>query len=294
MSALRRDPHGADTRRGFSLLEVMVALSILALALVAIAGIDANAFEASNYGRSVTVATLLARSKMLDVEEQIRKDGLTDSDKEYDGDFSKEGFPSYTWAAVVRPVEVDLGQLLGGLFGGDVSTEQLPEKIQGFLGAMRGEGKKELTSQVAGSDLTKILGGGGIEVMLKQVGDTLKKSIREITLEITWKDGSGYTESIRFVQYVTTSGRLSVPNSAQVQVQPGQVGQGILPGQAGQLGGPGGLGGLGGLPGNPNAAGFPGLGGAGVNNPYGVPTAPGHRGVGTTGSPSLPGGGMIK
>ncbi|MEL7371109.1 MAG: prepilin-type N-terminal cleavage/methylation domain-containing protein, partial [Myxococcota bacterium] len=36
------------SRRGFTLLEVMVALSILAVTLVAIAGINANSFESSN------------------------------------------------------------------------------------------------------------------------------------------------------------------------------------------------------------------------------------------------------
>lgn len=230
-------------RAGFTLLEVMVALSILALALTAIAGVSASAFESSNYGRRLTVATLLARSKIIDVEEELRKDGFGDDEKEFDGDFEKEGFPSFKWKAVCRPVEVDVYQLLSGLFGGEVDPEALPDQIQGFLGAMKGEGPDELVDSVAGSDLAKVLGGGGLELILKQVGDTLSKSIREITLEITWNEGEKFEESVKFVQYVTTTGRLAVPNT-NFQI--------------------------------PTAG--------------GVPTAPGHRGPGTTGAPVGPSG----
>lgn len=261
-------------RRGFSLLEVMVALSILALALVAISGVNANAFESSNYARYVTVATLLARGKMLDVEEKLRKDGFGDTDKEYDGDFDAEGYPGVKWNAVCRPVEVDVNQLLGGLFGGEVGTDNLPDTIKDFVGAMNGSGDKKAVDSIAGSDLSKVLGGGGLELILKQVGDTLSKSIREITLEVTWKDGN-YKESLKFVEYVTTSGRLAVPNAnfripAAGAAALGPDGQPL----------PGGIPGIPGIPGPGGAVPFTGAPGAQV---------PGHRNINTTGAPSIGG-----
>src|SRR5262249_15072909 len=156
----------------------------------------------SNYARWVTVATLLARSKMIDVEELLRKDGLGDSDKEYNGDFSEEGYPSLSWTATCRKVEVDVGQLIGGLFGGDVNAENLPEQVQGLLGSMKGEDLSKAAEgaagQVGGDQLSQILGGGGMEMIFKQVGDTLANSIREVTLEITWGK-KGQAESIKFV-----------------------------------------------------------------------------------------------
>lgn len=212
-------------RRGFTLLEVLVSLAILGLALGTIAGINATSFESSNYARGVTVATLLARSKMLDVEEELRKDGFGDTEKEFSGDFSEEGYPSVEWAAVCRPVELDVGQLVGGLFGGDISPEALPDKVQGFLQGMGGGGGADLgkIGELAGAagqsgakpgDLASMLGGDGMEGVFKQIGETLGKSIREITLEIKWGK-KNEQESITFVQYVTTTGRLAVPNSAQ-------------------------------------------------------------------------------
>ncbi|MFO0723246.1 MAG: prepilin-type N-terminal cleavage/methylation domain-containing protein [Myxococcota bacterium] len=259
-------------RRGFSLLEVMVALSILALALVAISGGNAIAFESSNYARYVTVATLLARGKMLDVEEKLRKDGFGDTDKEYDGDFETEGYPTVKWNAVCRPVEVDVNQLLGGLFGSEaVGTDKLPEQIKDFMGALNGSGDKKAVDSIAGSDLSKVLGGGGLEMILKQVGDTLSKSIREITLEVTWKDGQ-YKETLRFVEYVTTSGRLAVPN-ANFQIPAGTAvgpdGQPLPPGANG-------------IPG------IPGIGG-GINGGFPGGVVPGHRNVNTSGTPFIGG-----
>lgn len=222
-------------RRGFTLLEVLVSLSILALALTAAAGTSANAFEASNYARGISVATLLARSKMIDIEQTLEKDGFSENDQELDGDFSEEGFETMKWTATVRKVEMDVGQLIGGLFGGEVNAESLPEQMQGYLSALQGTNPNEaLTQQVGGSQLTEMLGGGMMEGMFKQVGETLSNSIREITLEIKWGKGAE-EESIKFVQYVTTSGRLTfkppVNNPAAEALTPGGRGVGsAIPG----------------------------------------------------------------
>lgn len=219
--------------RGFTLLEVMVALSILALSLVAIAGINANSFQASNYAKHLTVATLLARSKMIDVEEELREDGFGDDEKTFDGDFSDEGYPGMRWRAVARPVEVDVANLLGPFLGGEVSSDKLPSEMQAFLGAMNGElpaigdEANNFVEQVQGSDLKKLVGGEQMEVIFKQVGETLGNSIREITLEIEWGKEGVDLETVKFVQYVTTNGRLSFsPQGGGAPTLPGAQTQG--------------------------------------------------------------------
>ncbi len=222
---------------GFTLLEVMVAMSILALAITAMAGVNVNSFEASNYARNLTVATLLARSKMIDLEMELQKDGFSEEDKEYDGDFSEEGYTSMRWSATVRKVEVDISQLVGGLFGGEVNPDQLPDQMAGFISAMSGGATDEkLTEQVQGSELSKMLGGGQLELILKQVGETLKNSIREVTLEIHWGK-SGDADSVRFVQYLTTTGRLSFNPAAapQALVPGGRIPQSVIPPNIGGL-----------------------------------------------------------
>jgi general secretion pathway protein I len=208
------------TTRGFTLLEVMVAVAMLALSLTAMAAINANSFAASNYARGVTVATFLARSKMLDIELELQEDGFGSDEQTFDGDFSDEGFPGVTWQAVARPVEVDVTPLVESFLGGEVSAESLPNQMQAFLGALNGRSADaasggsladtNLQEEVEGGDLAQLLGGGQLELIFKQVSETLGNSIREITLEITW--GEGYDEeTIKFTQYLTTNGRLSGP-----------------------------------------------------------------------------------
>ncbi len=218
--------------RGFTLLEVMVSLSILALALVAIAGINANSFNRSNYARGITVATMLARSKMIDIEIELADEGFSDSDKEFDGDFSEEGFSEMKWSATIRKVEVDIGQLLGGLLGGDVDPENLPGQVEGFLGALNGTSGAEAAQDAnAGSELSQLMQGGGLEIVFKQVGEILAESIREITLEITWGKEGVDLESVKFVQYVTTTGRIATPAGlpAQGLTPGGRIGQSVIP-----------------------------------------------------------------
>lgn len=199
-------------RRGFTLLEVMVSLSILALAFVAIAGIQANSFESSNYARRITVATMLARSKMLDLELMLQDDGFSTSDKEESGDFSEEGYSDLRWTATIRKIEVDVGKLVGGFFGEDVSPEALPDQMQNFLSGLRGESTNEALNDAAEkSDLSEMLGGEQLKLVLNQVGETLSESVREIALEIQWGKEGVDLEGVKFVQYVTTSGRLAVP-----------------------------------------------------------------------------------
>ncbi len=203
-------------RRGFSLLEVMVALAILALALVAVSGINANSFESSNYARSMTIATMLARSKMLDIELEIQKDGFSESEQDFKGNFSEEGYESMRWRATVRPIEVDVSQLLGPLLGGDteIAGDQLPGQLSSMIAGLNGSSIEEVADapQELGQ-VQELLNNGGMELVFKQVGETLSRSIREITLEIEWGRENIDLESIKFVQYVTTTGRLSVAPS---------------------------------------------------------------------------------
>jgi len=219
------------SRRGFTLLEVMVSLGILAVSLAAISGITAGSYAASDYARGMTIATLLARSKMIDVEEEMWKDGFPDDDKELDGEFDEEGHPEYRWKATVRKIDVDLGQMIGGLLGGDVSQENLGEHIQGYLGALTGGTGEGIESgaaeQVGGSKIAEMLQGQQLEVMFKQVGDNLAEAIREIEIEILWGKEGVSEESIKFIQYIVTTGRINTPKNVRVG---GAAGLG-LPGQ---------------------------------------------------------------
>ena len=61
--------------RGFTLLEVMIAVVILAVGLASLFTSEAGAIRIAQRARTTTVATLLARCKMGEVEEKVAKEG---------------------------------------------------------------------------------------------------------------------------------------------------------------------------------------------------------------------------
>lgn len=67
--------------RGFTLLEVLVAVAILGLGLTAILSAQAGAFSSAAYARNISVATGLVRCKVSEVEEHLYKDGFQETDE---------------------------------------------------------------------------------------------------------------------------------------------------------------------------------------------------------------------
>ena len=76
---------------GFFLMEVMIAMAILAIALVAVFQLQSQSISMSTDSRFMTTAALLAQSKMVEVEA-----GSTLGSHSEDGDFGPD-YPQYTW-----------------------------------------------------------------------------------------------------------------------------------------------------------------------------------------------------
>jgi general secretion pathway protein I len=86
---------------GFTLLEVMVAMAIIAITLTAVLGSQSQSVSFATEAKFSTTAALLAQSKMAEIEAQDPEYLTSDS-----GDFG-EDFPDYTWEANVRDVFLD-------------------------------------------------------------------------------------------------------------------------------------------------------------------------------------------
>ena len=244
-------------RAGFTLLEVMISLAILAIGLVAISDLNGGAVAMHAYARRATEGTLLLKGKMLDLEEELHKDGFHDFDDEKHGSFDDEGSPDFSWKAeIIKPdIQLDPSQLLGMLGVGGSGSGSGGSKSSGTAGIAGAA--TALASQLQGGlgagGIASALQGGGAAAMMsgplagilqgqaKTFIETLKKSVREVRLTVSWKDGK-QSRSISASQEIvilpesvgkagqTASGPQPLPGG--VQPLPGQLpGVGLQNGQ---------------------------------------------------------------
>jgi general secretion pathway protein I len=89
--------------KGFSLLEVMIAVAIIAIALTTLLGSQSQSVSFANSAKFETMAALLAQSKMSEITTQKANDLTDDS-----GDFG-EDYPGYTWEVTVNDLAIPGG-----------------------------------------------------------------------------------------------------------------------------------------------------------------------------------------
>ena len=160
---------------GFTLLEVMVALAILASSLVVVSEVAGGALRNHVRAQQLDVATGLARTKMVEVQAQLERKGFRDFDESEDGTFEAEGHPEVRWKLEVRLPTVGTGAdgVVAALTGGKTLQDLLPSPEQApQLGPYMGMIQAQL------------------QPLLAQIGEQLKKSVREVRLTVSWPSGA--------------------------------------------------------------------------------------------------------
>ena len=84
---------------GFTLLEVMIALAVISIALLAVLSAQSQGVSLANESRFNTTASLLAQGKMAEIETV----GDVGDLRRGSGDFG-EAFPDYVWRLSVEDV----------------------------------------------------------------------------------------------------------------------------------------------------------------------------------------------
>ncbi|MBX3215357.1 MAG: prepilin-type N-terminal cleavage/methylation domain-containing protein [Labilithrix sp.] len=255
LSARRR------ARRGFSLLEVMVAIAILGLTLTVIlsaqGGLAASNRSAANMGQ----AAQLGRCKMTEIEEELLKLGYQEIDQIETSkpcclDATPEAFTCDYKIEKVELPNMNTGNAVGadGGAGFGAGVPMLQQNAAGGAGldlnldgGLQGLGAS-LMGQMPGAGP----GGSGAEGLLGMVMSFLypsikpmyEASIRRITVTVRWKEGPNERE-LPITQFVTNPQRGGFAGSA-------------LMGDGGAMDFSGGAG----IPGT--GTGTPGAGGAGT------------------------------
>lgn len=217
-------------QRGFSLLEVIVAIAILGLGLTSILSAQAGLFSSSARGANMTRASNLARCKMSEVELKMLRDGFPLTDQKDDGHCCEnEDDDGFTCKWMIETVKLpEMGSLDGGVDGGmfgGVTGSGLnlggglkmdggfnPSNTSGLNafslmgGAIPGLGPGG-SSDPFGSSASSSPGVGGIASMaLTMVYPTVKPmfeaSIRRVSVSVKWHEGSN-ERTFDIAQYLT-------------------------------------------------------------------------------------------
>jgi len=196
-------------RGGFTLLEVMIALAILAGALVVLLRISTQDVRAAYHAKLITIGTQLARSKMADIEADLYKN-LFSCDEQSQGDFTDDGQPKFTWEATCEKVELPTSDSVTTALGGQQgaananATGQKPEDLN-----------QEALMNLAGGSTSGALGAGMVQMYFPLIAPILENAIRKVTLTVKWKIG-GDEDSIKVICFYTDTKAidLAMPGAA--------------------------------------------------------------------------------
>jgi general secretion pathway protein I len=213
-------------RRGFTLLEVLVAVAILGLGMTVILSSQVGLFSSAQRAQALSVATNLGRCKMSEVELQLQKEGYPSSDLNEEGECcEEEDSKDFSCSWKIEKIELPQPASIGG---GDGGTED-PGGL-GALGALAGAGAGLGSSGLGDGGLgglASALGGaasmGGTQgmapLLMSMVYPDLKPmleaSIRKVTVNVEWKEGRTKRD-LEIIQYLTNpqQGGLD-PNAAK-------------------------------------------------------------------------------
>ena len=92
--------------KGFTLLEVIIAVAIIAIALTTLLGSQSQSVSFANSAKFETMAALLAQSKMSEIVIQEADSLSSDS-----GDFGDD-YPGYAWDVTVSNISLEVDDFL--------------------------------------------------------------------------------------------------------------------------------------------------------------------------------------
>jgi general secretion pathway protein I len=196
--------------RGFTLLEMMIAMAILSGALTwLVMGMSRN-IQAENHAKLLSTATFLARGKMVEFEDELFLKGFSEFTSEPPCDLDKKNFPRFTCKIVVDKVELP-------------SAEQIQTvltKAQEANSTLGGSDDKKPPpasgkSSAAGSPMS--MGAGALASQFGIIKDVLEQGIRRITVQILWNEGR-VKRDLSLVAYYTDVRK--VDQAIQIAAQP--------------------------------------------------------------------------
>ena len=199
----------AGARDGFTLVETLVALAILAFSLATLMGTQAVTAQKLAMANQMTTAAMLVRHQMLIIEDELRDEGFSETIDTDCGDFDEDAYEDYEWCVQIEPVEIT-----------DDAEDQFVANIHAELFGEGAGGEGSLSGSAAVSRFLPMI-IGQVPRFINQVGERTRK----ITLRILWESPLGPQE-LTVTQFfvldeLNTTGGLE--SAVPIQIQPGDI-----------------------------------------------------------------------
>ncbi|MCB9669501.1 MAG: prepilin-type N-terminal cleavage/methylation domain-containing protein [Alphaproteobacteria bacterium] len=175
------------TRRGFSLLEVMIALAILTTSIVILVETQSTAAWATREAEKVVTGTDLARYKMSEALLRVEADGFTDGEIFESGDFRDLGD---------EVLNLQMGEALED-FHWEYAVQEIDIQLAGDIAAMASEFAGDDGGGEGGPAIPGLPGGaGGLSALLspEMLSQMLGPYIREVRVRVWWGKNSDEAE----------------------------------------------------------------------------------------------------
>lgn len=200
---------------GFSLLEVMISIAVLAIALVILTRTVTGDVRATHHSRMLTAATFLARTKISSLEQNILEIGFSEMEGEDSGDFTEEGFPRFKWYVSVERVKLPTG-----------ATQQVEQAVQKKT---QSTNPMEVLSGFMGSFMT---------TLMEPIRVGLEESVRRLTVKVKWNEPGLPEQVFTVVNFLTDPSKLdmALQGGAAASTTGTTTGTKTLPGGSGSTG----------------------------------------------------------
>lgn len=159
----------------------MIAMAIMGMALLYLLDAQARSMKLAAKGRSLNIATQLARKQLIDCKYDLIRKGFAIGDYQNSGTFEQEGYKDFRW------------ECHGLRFN---MPPPSPDAIGKAMKAQSGMGSNP-ANPMAGMDLSANM----LAPFFGLISNTLGDSIRELVLIVRWQE-QGVEEDLKIVTHV--------------------------------------------------------------------------------------------
>lgn len=184
---------------GFTLVEVMLAMAILAGVLTGLTLAVTRAVRVASHARYMTTATFLCRQKLVELEDKFIVEGFTDEAgvKEEHGEYKEDEFRRYSWSRTIERIRLPEASDIQS-----AATKLLQDKQQ-IAGKALGGASGSSPAGGAGANLGSNIGG-----MIGPVKEMLEQGIRRVTVRIFWEEPGMGEQKVEVVTFYTDMRRV--------------------------------------------------------------------------------------